>query len=49
MTNDVQALFKSNGEPFILSFTPEIQAKQEAIEFTKAKTIESGINKLRGF
>jgi hypothetical protein len=49
MTNDVQALFKSNGEPFILSFTPEIQAKQEAKAFTKAKTIESGINKLRGF
>ena len=49
MTNDVQALFKPNGEPFILSFTPEIQAKQEAVKFTKAKTIESGINKLRGF
>lgn len=49
MTNDVQALFKSNGEPFILSFTPEVQAKQEAKAFTKAKTIESGINKLRGF
>jgi len=49
MTNDVQALFKANGEPFVLSFTPEIQAKQEAKVFLKAKTIESGINKLRGF
>ncbi|MCP4879451.1 MAG: hypothetical protein GY905_02815, partial [Gammaproteobacteria bacterium] len=45
----VQALLKPNGEPFVLSFTPEVQAKQEAKAFLKAKTIESGINKLRGF
>ncbi len=45
----VQALLKPNGEPFVLSFTPEVQAKQEAKVFLKAKTIESGINKLRGF
>jgi len=45
----VQALFKANGEPFVLSFTPEVQAKQEAEAFLKAKTIGSGIDKLRGF
>ena len=49
MTNEAQALFKSDGEPLIIEYTAEAQAQQEAKKFIKSKTIESSISKLRGF
>ncbi len=49
MVNGTQALFKADGTPFIIEYTQEQQAQQEAKKFVKAKTIEASISKLRSF
>jgi len=49
LTGETQALFGADGNPFVISFTEEVKAEQDAARFMKTKTIESAIKKIRSF